>query len=190
MTGRRGRSGRLDRRRRRAGIAAIAAVLAVIGGAAPAAAELDEFALRAAFLFNFVRFVEWPAELLPPQAPVRLCVMGEDPFAGTLEALVAGETVGGHAFEVAHVPGAEEARDCHLIYVSEQSTPEEVAALFELDLDALTVGETESLLRRGGLIRFYRDGSRLRFEVNGPALAKSRLNFSSKLLRLAVMVNP
>lgn len=174
----------------RAGVAAIAVALALIGGSVPARALLDEFALRAAFLFNFARFVEWPPELLPPQAPLRLCVMGEDPFAGALEALVTGEMVGSHAVEVAQVPGAEEASGCHLIYVSEGSAPEEVAALFELDLDALTVGETESFLRRGGLIRFDRDGSRLRFEVNGPALAKSRLRFSSKLLRLAVMVSP
>lgn len=170
---------------------ALAGLSALIASAAPAGAVLDEFALRAAFLFNFARFVEWPADELPAGAPFRLCVVGGDAFAGALEALVAGELVGDHGFEVIQAPGAEESQGCNLVYVSESTEPEELGALFERNLDSvLTVGENEAFLKRGGLMRFYRDQNRLRFEVNGRALARSRLRISSKLLRLAVMVNP
>jgi hypothetical protein len=170
---------------------AVAALAALLASALPARAVLDEFALRAAFLFNFARFVEWPAEELPAGSPLRLCVVGGDAFDGALESLVAGERVGDHGFEVVQAPGAEESEGCNLLYVSERTEPEEAAALFEQNLDSvLTVGEDEAFLRRGGLIRFYRDQDRLRFEVNARALARSRLHISSKLLRLAVMVNP
>jgi hypothetical protein len=163
--------------------------LALLPAAAARAAEraFAEHEVEAAFLYNFAKFVEWPAEAFAdPAAPLVLCVHGEDPFGPFLDRLVAGETVGGRRLEVDRGRAAGALAGCHLLFVARSEQPRFATLLAPLRrTSVLTVSDAPGFLEAGGLIRFVREGSKVRFEVNLPELARARLQVSSKLLRVA-----
>lgn len=155
----------------------------------PAAAQeaFQEHQVKAAFLYNFAKFVEWPAERFAgPAAPLVLCLHGADPFGPFLDELVAGEQVGGRRLVVDRSRPAGELRACHLLYVAAGERGRYARLLDGLgEAAVLTVGEDAEFLAAGGLFRFHRAGDRVRFEANLPAVARSRLQVSSKLLQVA-----
>lgn len=153
-----------------------------------AAAQTPEYDLKAAFLFNFAKFVEWPpAAFAGESEPLAICIYGKDPFGSTLDALVQGESVGGRSLVVQRPDSLDGLEECHVLFVSssEKGRLEEVLARVDGE-PVLTVGDTEGFLRAGGIINFVLEGSKVRFLIDQEAAERSGLRISSKLMRLAV----
>lgn len=162
------------------------ALIAVSATASVAfALATSEYQLKAVFLFNFAQFVEWPSEAFEtPDSPLGVCVLGTDPFGQELEAVMEGEAVNGRSIEVRRPSNVDEARDCHVLFVSHSSRDELRRTFDRLKGEPiLTVGETSDFTRAGGVIRFFMEGSRVRLEVNPDAADDAHLRLSSKLLR-------
>jgi hypothetical protein len=185
----RGRShaGLLARRRfcRSLLTAAFASVLLAFASRAGAASR--EYQLKAAFLYNFAQFVEWPAgTFADAKSPIVLATVGPDPFEGALDAAVSGKTIGGHPLVVKHFAAAADVGKCQLLFVPAGSADQFAAALHNAGpAGVLTVGESDAFLKDGGIIRFYQEDNRLRFEINQPAATKAGIQISAKLMRLA-----
>lgn len=162
----------------------LAIVLAtpVIGGEAP-----REYQLKAAFIYNFVQFVDWPASAFPSaQSPVVLATVGADPFQGALDQAAAGKSAGRRPLLVKHFAQAADVNRCQLLFIAAGQEDQLAAARTRLgDAPVLTVGESEEFIRAGGMIRFYQEDNRLRFEINPSAAHKAGLRISSRLLKLA-----
>jgi hypothetical protein len=139
-----------------------------------------EYQLKAAYLYNFVKFIEWPAAAR--QGPLTICIAGTNPFGATLEDLVRGESIEGRAI-AARVIQAPQA-DCDVVFV-----PRGVAAGGYLraarNTPVLTVGESPDFVSQGGIINFVRDAGMIRFEIDQNAARRAGLQISSRLLRLA-----
>lgn len=184
-------------KRRRAWLTLLLAVVSLAGAgeawsAQGEAARALEYQVKAAFLLNFTRFVEWPSDAFTaPGDPVTICVVGDDPFGESLDAVVQGETVNGRRLKVHRTRDVPELRkDCHLVFVP-RSTGRQSEILSALrGTGRLTVGEGDGFLTDGGVIRFVLDQNRVRFEINLAAAEANRLKLSSKLLRLARRVIP
>jgi len=156
-----------------------------------AQADYTEYQVKAAFLFNFARFVEWPppAAEPPPDAPALICVLGEDPFTQDLERAVKGKQVRGRNVEIKRSAQLSELTDCPLIFVSSSEERRFDSILGELKGKAiLTVGEFESFAKRGGMIGFKIESRRVRFEINAQAAESVGLKLSSQLLKVGDVV--
>ena len=174
----------------RTGLAALLACGAALLGPAESGAQGPrelEYEVKAAFLYNFTKFVEWPPEAFPNErSPIVLCVVGDDPFGRSLETLVRGETVGGRSLAVDR-RAAGDFRQCHLMFVSSSERGRFSQILGSLGgADVLTVGDAPGFLEAGGLINFTLEEKKVRFAINQAAVERSRLKVSSKLMRLAV----
>jgi hypothetical protein len=156
--------------------------------AVPASAQAPEYDLKAAFLFNFAKFVEWPASAFSSaRAPLTICVYGEDPFGSTLDTVVQGERVGERSLLVQRPDSLDDLGECHVLFVcrSEKDRLAEVMTQIE-GKPVLTVADTDGFLRAGGVINFILEGSKVRFLIGQEAAERSGLQISSKLMRLAV----
>jgi hypothetical protein len=167
----------------------VAGLLAAIFACGPiAAADVGslEYGVKAAFLYNFVKFVEWPSTAFEaPDSPVAICVLGADPFGRTLDEIVQGERVESRPLLVRRVD-ATAAASCHLLFVSSSERTRFAAILGAIDTRrVLTVAERLEFLGAGGHIAFYLEANRVRFAVNTDATGKSEFQVSSKLLRVA-----
>ncbi len=170
----------------RARLAALAALLIV---ATTALAEPSrEYQLKAAFVYNFAQFVEWPADAFAaPDAPLVVGVVGDDPFDGALEQVLGGKSINSHAIKVMRLPAGADDRDlrgCHVLFIPGNGDHERVLKAVK-NTAVLTVGESDKLLHAGGVIRLYVDGNKVRFEISPRAAKASRLSISAKLLKLA-----
>jgi hypothetical protein len=164
----------------------LAGALALAAG--PLAAEANlEYPVKAAFLFNFTKFVDWPAEAFAAEkSPLTLCLYGNDPFGKNLDDLVANETVGGRPIAVRRVGRGADLKSCHVLFFSRAERDRQGEVLSGLrGAPVLTVGETAGFLGDGGMVRFDLETNRVRFAIDLPAAEKARLKISSKLLRLA-----
>ena len=153
-----------------------------------AAAQAPEYDLKAAFLFNFAKFVEWPASaFIHERAPLTICVYGEDPFGSTLDAVVQGERVGERSLLVQRPDSLDDLDECHVLFVcrSEKNRLGEVMDQVE-GKPVLTVADTDGFLRAGGIVNFILEGSKVRFLIDQAAAERNSLRISSKLMRLAV----
>lgn len=151
-------------------------------------AQAPEYDLKAAFLFNFVKFVEWPPTAFAgDRAPLTICVYGDDPFGSTLDALVEGERVGERSLLVRRPDSLRGLEGCHVLFVSRSEKDRLGDVLAQVQRDpVLTVGDSDGFLRAGGAINFILEGSKVRFLIDQAAAARSGLRISSKLMRLAV----
>ncbi|HEV8579352.1 MAG TPA: YfiR family protein [Thermoanaerobaculia bacterium] len=168
-------------------LAALTLLAAPATGRAEAAAT--EYELKAAFLYNFTKFVEWPAAAFhDDRSSLRLCVLGEDPFGGSLQA-IAKEEVAGRKVTVLRSDLLSDPSGCQILFVS-RSEEGRLTAILEAVRDApvLTVGEMEGFLEVGGIINFILQGSKVRFEINQESAERAGIKISSKLLRLATRV--
>jgi hypothetical protein len=174
----------LSRSRRWIGCVVAAACLAGhLHAQAPAAAEED---IKAAFLFNFAKYVTWPPKSFP-DGKFRICVMGDAAFARKIDATIEGETLDGRAVIRPPAPAMPDiARGCHILFIaaSESSRTAELLAAVRGSA-VLTVGETEAFSARGGMVTFVRDADRVRFDINASEAERVGLTVSSRLLRLA-----
>ncbi len=152
--------------------------------------EVAEYRLKLAFLYNFVQYIQWPADAFgSPTAPVVLCVAGPNPFKGEIRQGLSGRTAGGHPIQIRRIRADDSLLDCHVIFVraSERRTAAKLLASLK-GANILTVGEDKSFADEGGLINMSLDENRLRFEVNLDAAMQTRLKISSKILGLARIV--
>lgn len=149
-----------------------------------------EYQIKAAFLYNFAKFVEWPADTFAdPHAPLVLGIVGEDPFGSALDKLAVDKTVNGRGLVIKRLKQGPDLRNCHILFVSSSERKRIPQILGSLQgASVLTVGETERFAQSGGVIDFILEENKVRFEINSDAAARARLNISSKLLALARMV--
>lgn len=177
--------------RRAAAIPGIQAVLLALfcAGAArsaipPAAPEYD---VKAAFLFQFTRFVEWPADAFStPDAPFLICVLGRNPFGSALKDLSQGESASNHALVVRDHDRLDGLEECQIVFVGGTDDATVAQALAQLEgKRTLTVGDSADFARRGGVIGFVMVDGKLRLQVNRRSAEASQLRISAKLLRLA-----
>jgi hypothetical protein len=150
-----------------------------------------EYPVKAAFLVNFAKFAEWPAESHQAQAPaVSICVLGRDPFGEVLERAVAGRSVGGRPIVIQRLRNADELAACHVLFIATSESPRLARILVGLaGQPVLTVGECDGFARQGGVIGLIVEDNSARFEVNLQAAQQNRLLLSSKLLAVARMVD-
>jgi hypothetical protein len=149
-----------------------------------------EYQVKAAFLFNFAKFVEWPASSFSDAtAPLRICVFGRDPIGEELRNIAKEKTVNGRKLEVSQVLDLQVARTCHILFIA-SSERTRLKQIFEglRGSDALTVGDTKGFVEQGGMINFVLEHDRVQFEVNRKAAEESGLKISSKLLIVAKLV--
>ena len=162
----------------------------VLAHAAPVAEPIvDEYQVKAAFLFNFAKFVEWPTEAFSdPDAPLVITVFGEDPFNGSLEA-VRGKLVNNRKLTIRRVKEIQDIGKSNVLFVS-PSARKELARILEAlqGQNVLTVGEDGVFTQCGGIINFVKEDNRVRFEVNVTAAERAGLKISSRLLALARIV--
>jgi hypothetical protein len=149
-----------------------------------------EYAVKAAFLYNFARFVEWPGEALGNGgSPLLVGVMGDDPFGSSIDQVVAGTNVNGHPIAVNRLRWGQDLRQCHILFISSSEArrlPQILASL--RGASVLTVADMERFDQQGGVVRFFIEDGKVRFEINVDAADRAGLRISSKLLALAKIV--
>jgi hypothetical protein len=170
-------------RRRVALLAFAVAYVTAAGGAAP------EYEVKAAFLYNFAKFVEWPAEAFTGRGAFRFCILGDDPFGTALERTVAGKRIDDHPIEIARHDAESDATECHVVFlgVSEASTLRRTLATLGAR-GILTVGDRPEFVDDGTVIGFRLEGDRVRFDINADAAERAGLRVSSQLMKLASRV--
>lgn len=170
-------------------VRSLAALLMIASlGAGPARAQSED-EIKAAYLLNFARYVEWPENAFASsEAPVQICTLGEAGFESVVAGIVDGKRVGARGFEVVTVPAVGEVDGCHILYlgVGKDAHAEVLAAL--VGNSVFAIANDEGFAKRGGVANFYRAGKKIRFEINPDAAEQAGLKVSSRLLRLARLV--
>lgn len=158
----------------------------IAAGAGAAEPAHGEYEIKAAFLYNFARFVDWPATRASAGEAVSLCVLGEDPFGRAIDAL-AGKPVHERTLRIRRPASVGEAMGCDIVFVSfsEARRVQGVLEALSGTSGVLLVSDIEGFARRGGTIELYREGNRIRFLINVAAAREAGLALSSKLLRVA-----
>lgn len=170
---------------------ALAGAVLLLAASLPCRAQVaaGEYEIKAAFLPNFARFVEWPSAALPAGAPFVIGIVGEDPFGSLLTRAIAGQSVEGHPLQARYVRWNDAFRGCHILFIASSEVSHITQILSEATMaGALTVADFESFARRGGMIELRMVGNRVRFDINSGAAAASGLRISSRLLILALHV--
>jgi len=167
--------------------------LAALSGVTFASAQTNsssEYQVKAAFLFHFAQFVEWPEETFASaNSPLTYCTIGEDPFHGSLDAALNGKTIGARSFRVMHFKQPQEIQGCQVLFIGAKEKKLAAAILGNAKGNSvLTVGESEHFVQDGGMIGFLLEENKIRFEVNLEAAQKANLKISSRLLALAKSV--
>jgi hypothetical protein len=153
------------------------------------ASRPTDYDVEAAYLYNFGRFVEWPASVTSNSDSFSVCVLGQDPFGPALDATLAGETIGGKSVIAKRISTPQEAARCHILFMSSTEDSRLNKIIEALGKDAvLTVSDMPKFSQRGGMIQFVLEGKRVRFEVNLTATQRAGLTLSSELLKVATAV--
>ena len=170
----------------------VALVLFLLPGfilAALAGSGQGEDEVKAAFLFNFIKFVEWPDSVFgSPEDPYLVSMVGNDSIEEALMG-INGKTVSGRRVVVRKVPGLSSLERCHILFVgeSERGKVDQVLGAVK-KWPVLTVADIEGFARRGGTIGFIREGNRVKFEINDESAEKAGLKLNAKLLYLGKIV--
>lgn len=146
-----------------------------------------EYQIKAAFLFNFTKFVEWPAKAFAEKtSPIVIGVLGEDPFHEDLARTIRDKTVDNHPLVFKEFLSPADATNCHILFIS-TSEKKRLAEILESlkGTSTLTVGEMEQFTETGGMINFFLAGTKIRFQINQDAATRAGLKISSKLMSLA-----
>jgi hypothetical protein len=159
-------------------------------GAAPRA-PLPEYLVKAAFLYHFVEFVDWPEKSPLPLTVITIGVLGRDPFGDLLDKAVLGKKAAGRTLVIRRFASIEALEPCEILFVSASEMPHLPALLARLHgAPVLTVGEGDKFARHGGMIGFFNEDNRVRLEINRASADEAGLRLSSKLLALARLVSP
>ncbi len=172
-------------------VAAIYIAASIALGAHAKAPPPGEYQLKAVFLYNFAKFVEWPAEsFADAQSPIILGILGKDPFGATIDQIIKGKTVKDRELTIKRFETIEKLEACHILFIS-SSEEKRLAKILEIlkDSSILTVGEMKQFARSGGMINFTVRESKIRFEINVDTAERAKLKISSKLLKLAKIIS-
>lgn len=171
---------------RRAALAVAAACAVAAALAQPAQPGLSEAELKAALVFNFARYVDWPERAFAAHdAPLVICLVGRDRFAAAFQALEA-RKLHARPIKVRTAVAAADSRGCHVAFISDPTGTQMIPILREIaGQNLLTVSDAEGFIDNGGAIGIVSGEERLQFEVNRDALAQAQLSASSQLLKLA-----
>ncbi|MFN0086233.1 MAG: YfiR family protein [Blastocatellia bacterium] len=152
--------------------------------------QRDEYQVKAAFLFNFAKFVEWPPDAFSDGgAPLVIGIVGNDPFGDALEQTISEKSVNNRRLEISRLKWGQNLKGCHILFISSSEsrrTPQIIESL--KGGSVLTIGEMGQFNQQGGIIHFLMEENKVRFEINATAAAQMRLKISSKLLALAKSV--
>jgi hypothetical protein len=146
-----------------------------------------EYNIKAAFLFNFTRFINWPAAAFEgATAPFIIGILGDDPFGPTIDATVKGENYQGHPMVVERYKSVKDMKPCHILFVPNQDSLDLQEILKSPTLkNTLTVGERPNFVPTGGIIRLKNENNKVKLQINPAAAKAAELSISSQLLRLA-----
>ncbi len=150
-----------------------------------------EYQLKAVFLFHFAQFTQWPTNAFTStNSPIVIGILGNDPFGDALKNTVRGELVNGRRIELEHFRRAEDATNCHILYLAatESRRPERILEVLE-NRPILTVSDVDTPAGRGVMIRFVQEQNKLRIRINLDAVSAANLTISSKLLRASEIVS-
>lgn len=155
------------------------------------ASELEQ-RVKAAFLYNVAKFVAWPASDGNPDNTIDLCILQDAAFAELLNDELAGKSIGNKPLRVHAINQFKATDDCQVFFVGNEIAPDDAqqALAITKDLPILTVGEPSAFIADGGVLHLKWENSKLRFEIAMDGVQKSRLQVSSKLLRLAEIIPP
>jgi hypothetical protein len=151
---------------------------------------VEEYQVKAAFLFHFAQLVDWPADTNSDgDRSLNLCVFDDDQQRHELQSTLEGKLIGGRVLHIRLLSEPQTNPGCNILFLSRDEGRRQSAILRELrDQPILTVGETESFLSDGGMIRFRFEADRIRFDINLTAADSAHLKISSRLLLLATSV--
>ena len=167
-------------------VAGVGLVPGAFANAGPGVTRTPEYDLKAVFLFQFAHFVAWPAKAFSDDhSPITIGVLGDDPFGPVLDQTVEGETINHRKLIIQRSQRVVDLKGCHLVFIS-KSEKSRLPDIFDSlgAASVLTVSETENFARRGGIINFYLDGNKVRFEINAEAAQRKGIKISSQLLKL------
>jgi hypothetical protein len=159
--------------------------------AAAQANQPSEYEVKAAFLFNFTKFVEWPdSSFRDAQAPLVIGIVGDDPFGDSLPRIVAGQKAQGRSISIVKYRRGDDLRHTHVLFIgaSERQHSAEILSGLQ-DASVLTVSDIDGFAEAGGVMQFVIQENRVHFIVNLDAATQSKLRVSSKLLVLARVIN-
>jgi hypothetical protein len=154
------------------------------------AENISEYQVKAAYLYNFAKFVEWPAvDAESASEPFRFCVLDEPSFEAELKRIVNGKTIAGRPANVVGVQNGEQSRSCQILFISSSHDARSRPILDLLhSASVLTVGESERFLEQGGVINFVLQEDRVHFQVNRKAANEAGLRISARLLSVAKLI--
>ena len=143
--------------------------------------------LKAAYIFNFVKFASWPeSNFATPESPVVIGILGQDRFGPLIDELVKGELIKGHPIRIERFETPQDVKPCHVLYV-DRSLDDDLDELFVAlrGKDVLTISDINDFTAEGGMIKLFLDDSKMKFQVNANAVKATKIVLSSRLLRLA-----
>lgn len=170
--------------------AAMSCALVIVPMAQAQGSKPTDFQVKAAYLYNFGRFVEWPGKATAAHGDAfTICVLGRDPFGPILDAALAGGTIAGKGVVAKRISSPEESGNCQILFLSLTEDSRLSKIIETVDKNAvLTVSDMPQFVERGGMIQFVLEGNRVRFEVNLTATQRAGLTPSSELLKVATAV--
>jgi hypothetical protein len=150
----------------------------------------NEYQVKAAFLYTFAKFVEWPPQAFSsPSAAMTICVLGEDPFGSFLDDAVKGKTVDGRPLVVYRLTDLPTGHECKILFIATSESRRMPALLASMATSGvLTVGDTTEFASEGGIIGLRLDGERIRLSVNLTAAERAKVRISSRMLSLATII--
>ena len=175
-----------DMRRNRVRIAGLLiCLLNAFIASSQTAGSLVEYQVKAAFLLNFTKFIDWPpASFANPDSPITICILGKDPFGTVLDEIVQGETVNARKVAIQRISQPAGSQGCQVVYVGEPDK-DTAKTLSGFGRGVLTVGEGDRFLRDGGMVALVVDNRRVRFDINQTAATGAGLGLSARLLTVA-----
>jgi hypothetical protein len=145
---------------------------------------VNELQVKAVYIYNFTQFIEWPAETFEsPEDPFIIGVLGENAFGKFLEEAVANERYQSRPIVVKYYAAPKDVGNCQILYVGSLPKPGKLTG----ERPVLTIGERQDFMEQNGLLRFYKEGNKIRLEINNQAASHAGLTISSKLLQLATI---
>lgn len=149
--------------------------------------NLPEYVAKAGFIFNFAKYVEWPASAFErSDSPISVGIVGTDPFGDSLEKTIKSKTVNGRTFAIQHFRAPADIRRCHMLYIPRAENPHLPEILKKIaGWPVLTVGESDGFCRAGGIVNILIQNEMPRLQVNPNEAKKSNLTINSKLIKIS-----
>lgn len=156
----------------------------------PSSATPSEYQVKAAFIYNFTKFIEWPGGAFTGESsPFVIGVVGKDPFGAELEKPLDGKTMNGRAFVIKRFKQVSDMQTCHILFVC-GSEKDRLPKVMErvVKANTLVVGDMPQFVQRGGMVNFFVEDKRVRFEINPDSTERAGLKISAKMMSLAKVV--